>query len=84
MEYFVKKNKKTDIQEEIGFKKGEMVKIYRPSSYEGPSLNIFNYKGYICEIYKNQRYNNDTLFVRVLSINSFCIIKVHKNFLVRV
>lgn len=85
MEFFTeKKQKHTNIIDDVGLKKGELVKIYRPPTYRGPSLNVFNYKGYNCEVVENQKYNSDEIYVRILCKNTFIVIKINKHFLSRI
>ena len=85
MEFFVeKKTNDNFISEEVGFKKGEVVQIYRPQTYKGPNLSIFHYKGYKVEVLENQKYNKDDIKVIILATNSIRHLKVHKNFLRRI
>jgi hypothetical protein len=85
MEFFIeKKNKDSNIIQEVGFKKGEIVQIYRPKNYTGPTLNIFHYKGYKVEILENQRYNTDEIKVYILGQNVSRYLKIDKSFLKRI
>lgn len=83
MEFFTENPQKHTI-DEIGLKKGEIVKIYRPLSYQGPVLSVFNYKGYTCEVVETQKYNSDEIYVRILCKNNLPVIKVNKHFLKRI
>jgi hypothetical protein len=84
MEFFVeKKTNDNFVLEEVGFKKGEVVQIYRPQNYQGPNLSIFHYKGYKVEVLENQKYNKDEIKVIILATNAIRHLKVHKNFLRR-
>ncbi len=85
MEFFVeKKNNDNNIRQEIGFKKGEIAQIYRPQHYNGPTLNIFHYKGYKVEIMENQRYDTDEIKVHILGQNVSKFLKINKYFLRRI
>lgn len=82
MEFFAEKKQNNKI-DEVGLKRGEFVKIYRPLSYKGPTLDVFHYKGYTCEVIENQKYNSDEIHVRILCKNNLPVIKINKHFLTR-
>lgn len=88
MEFFKKIEKKSENYEinnsHLGFKKGEKVKIFRPKDYNGPEQNIFYYKGYVCEIYQNDKYNDEYIFVKIMSKSNIQLLKINKYFLKRI
>lgn len=81
MEFF---NETKHTVDEVGLKRGEFVKIYRPLTYKGPVLSVFNYKGYTCEVMKTQKYNSDEIYVRILSTSNLIVLKINKHFLIRI
>ncbi len=83
MEFFSHK-KEFDQKTQIGFKKGELVRIYRPTEYKGPSLTIFHYKGYVAEIAENENYLSNDIYIKITGKNSISTIKVNKYFLKRI